>query len=419
MNHRAHEPGLVAGGAAAGSGLCPRVASSRAETWGARQRPGASEGDAAEGRARVASRVTSGRSGGGADGGIVPAMPALSRTLAVLALFPIAACDLYFRSDEQQGDDIGIPPDASVPPDAFVSVDARIPIDAPAMPPPNPGFVTPGASTRANVLRNGAWADVGAPDWSCLAQPPAEPTSATGYALTGTIRDFASSQSVGGATITASVNGQVIAMGTAGTGGSRGQYRLDLPALPAGVTRVRFTIGASAESRTTVATERYLGQLPVTSLDQPRVSNATATVLAFAVGDTRDPADGLVIGELRDCQGRMVSNAIVALSTSTTFVAHWPGGVTFYFSGAAQGNAPVRHDIRTSTSADGRFMILGPQPAIGAEGTLQAWGFTSQADLASGTLRLLGKSAAVIAPATVSIAQINRARGGSIMPGGN
>ena len=98
--------------------MCPRVASSRAETWGARQRPGASEGDAAEGR------VTSGRSGCGADGGIVPAMPALSRTLAVLALFPIAACDLYVRSDEQQGDDIGIPPDASVPPDAFVS--ARI-----------------------------------------------------------------------------------------------------------------------------------------------------------------------------------------------------------------------------------------------------------------------------------------------------
>ena len=344
-------------------------------------------------------------------------MLALSRTLVVLALFPIAACDLYFRDGEQQGDDIGIPPDATVVPDALEAIDAGPPIDAPAMPVPNPGFVAPGASTRANVVRNGAWVDVGAADWTCLAQPPAEPTSATGYALSGSIRDFASSQGVGGATITARVNGQVVAMGTSGTGASRGQYRLDLPALPAGVTRVRFTI-AAPDSRTTVATERYLGQLPLASLDLPRIANATASALAGAVGEASDPADGMVVGELRDCQGRMVSNAIVALSTSTTFVAHWPGGVTFYFSGATP-SLPVRHATRTSTSADGRFMILGPQPAAGTEGTLQAWGFTSPADLASGTLRLLGKSAAVIAPVTVSVAQLNRPRGGSTMTPGN
>ncbi len=115
-----------------------------------------------------------------------------------------------------------------------------------------------------------------------------------------------------------------------------------------------------------------------------------------------------MIGEVHDCQARAVSGAIVALSTSPTFIAHWPGGNTFYFSNGGNG-LPVNHETATQTSVDGRFVIINPTPN-GAEGTIQAYGFQTDADRAAGALKLLGKSPAVIAATTASSTILNRAR---------
>lgn len=330
-----------------------------------------------------------------------------SVALALLALVP--ACDLYLRGGEQVGDDDVPPPDGGVVTDAD-DTDAAVPVDAPIpVDPPNPGFVTPTSTTRANAFRNGQWTDVGAADWSCLAQPPNETVPTGGYTLTGTVRDYASNQSVGGASITATVNGVTIATTTSTAGGgTRGQYRLDLPALPGGATRVRFAVAATG-ARKTIAIDRYLGPVGVATLDLPLVSDATVANLPAFVGESTDDGDGVVVGELRDCQGRQVSGAIVALSTSSTFVAHWPEGITFYFS-AGQASIPVRHDMRHETNRDGRFMVIGANPANGVEGSLQAFGFRTDADRAAGALQLLGKSAAVIDGGAASHAIIGRTR---------
>ena len=337
-------------------------------------------------------------------------MRSVAFPLALLVLTP--ACDLYLRSDDPVGDDdVGPLPDAAPQPDA-ADLDAGPAIDA--APLPNPGFVTPTSTTRANAFRNGQWTDVGAADWSCLAQP-SEPVPMGGYTLTGTVRDYGTSQSVGAATIVASVNGATVANATSATGGggTRGTYRMDIPALPTGATRVRFTVSAG-NAKKTIAIDRYLGQVGVTTLDLPILSLGTVGALPDAVGAPFEDGDGLLVGELRDCQGRQVSGAILALSTSPNFVAHWPEGLTFYFAATGQISPPVDHATRTETNRDGRFMVLGADPLGGAEGTLQAWGFPTEADRAAGTLRLLGTSAAVVDAEAVGHVLIGRTRQTSI-----
>lgn len=352
-----------------------------------------------------------GRAGGG---GILPAMSvSLSRALAFLALVPVAGCDLYLRGDSASDDTPDLPDASTVVPDAMDIDAGPPPIDAPPTPPPNPGFVTPTTTTRANAFRNGQWADVGPADWSCLIQPSVETVPAAGYTLGGTVRDFVTNQSIGGASIAASALGQPLGSATAGTGGgtggTRGVYRMDVAPLPNGATRVRFTVGGMT-TRRTISIDRYLGPAAMATLDLPLMSDTAITSFPALVGEAADATAGLVVGELRDCQGRSVSGAIIALSTSSAFVAHWTGGVTYYFSAGNQ-SLPVRHSQRTETNRDGRFMIINPEPMAGAEGTVQAWGFQTDADRATGALKPLGKLAAVVDSAAVSAVLIGRARG--------
>lgn len=336
-------------------------------------------------------------------------MSAVSRVLALLALVPLASCELYLRSDEATDGGGVDEPDSGALPDAFVPPDAPD-IDAgPPPPPPNPGFVNPTQSTRANSFRNGAWQDVGPADWSCLAQPN-EPVPANGYALSGTVRDSQSNGSVGGATITATVGGATIGSATSSTmQTTRGQYRLELPALPNGATRVRFDV-ATQTSRRTFTIDRYLGAFGTAMLDLPLMSEQTAAALPAVVGVTLDANGGLVVGEVRDCQGRAVSGAVVALSTVPNFVFHWPNSATYYYSAGNNQSLPVRHAVRTQTNSDGRFMIVGELPGTG-EGFVQAYGYKTDAALAANQLEVLNKSAAVIDAHTTSIVLLGRPRG--------
>lgn len=312
----------------------------------------------------------------------------LSGLVALCSLVP--ACDLYIRSDD---DDTTTPPDARV---IDAELDAPVPPDAPAW--TNTGFVNPTTTTRANVFRNGAWQDAGPADWSCTAQPPAEPVPAMGYALSGTVRDFASGTGIGAATIAALGAGQVLGQTSSSSqAGSRGQYRVNLLPLPAGATRVRFQLFAPMVTQTTVVVDRYLGQSSTATLDLRMVSDTTVRALPALIDVTQDPAASLVLGELRDCQGRRVSGAVAALSMTPTFVSHWPDGTTFYFSGGSPSTSvPVRHTTLAQTNQDGLFLIVNPRADDAIEGHVQAWGYPTEADRAAGTLRLLGRQQAPV-----------------------
>ncbi len=269
------------------------------------------------------------------------------------------------------------PVDSSDDPDA--------PVDAPGT---NAGFITPTSVTKANTNSGGSWTEVGDADWSCLGTATADQASTGTIALSGTARDFQTSMGVG--------NAEIFAWSTApnaivGTGNSsdaaatRGQYSMTLGMLPAGTTRYGFTITAPSYLTIHLLGNYYPPGAPATD-DLVVISEATATALPAFIGVTRDVTKGLVVGRLRDCQGRAVSHVAVGLSSQAgTFVD--AGGETFYFS-AGSSSLPVRHNVAPVMNRDGMYMVLDAPPATTR---VQAWGFRTTAELDSGVMTLLAE----------------------------
>lgn len=294
-----------------------------------------------------------------------------------------------------QADDDGpyIPPDADgdatfldapVPIDAFLPTDAP-PIDAP--PGSNAGFNTPTSVTKANTFSSGVWTEAGDADWSCLGTATTDAPSTGSVTVTGRVGDFQTGNGVGAATIVGWGPTAANPLGTtlsSNMAGSRGDYTLTLGMLPAGTRRYGYTISAG-QYLTTHVLHRYIPPSG-TNTDAPEVmSEATATALPAFIGITRDETKGMVIGSLRDCQGRAVSHAAVVVSTAATAVAG-STGTTFYFS-AGSSSLPVRHNIAPVMNKDGLFVVLQLDPEV--QRFVQVWGFRTTAELATGTMTLL------------------------------
>jgi hypothetical protein len=185
-------------------------------------------------------------------------------------------------------------------------------IDAPVL--ENPGFPVPTAVTKANSDSTGAWVELGDADWSCLNTPSDDQPSTQAIALTGKIRDFqTSSTSIGNATVTAfagfDTTGNLVQATSSNVAQTRGDYTMNVPMLPTGQTRIGFKIEASGWLKTYLLNQ-YLNPANATqNLNISAVSESTANALPAFVGVTRDPADGVLAGAMRDCQGREVSNA--------------------------------------------------------------------------------------------------------------
>ena len=267
-------------------------------------------------------------------------------------------------------------------------------IDAPVL--ENPGFPVPTAVTKANSDSTGAWVELGDADWSCLNTPSDDQPSTQAIALTGKIRDFqTSSTSIGNATVTAfagfDTTGNLVQATSSNVAQTRGDYTMNVPMLPTGQTRIGFKIEASGWLKTYLLNQ-YLNPANATqNLNISAVSESTANALPAFVGVTRDPADGVLAGAMRDCQGREVSNAVATVSSTSGTVSHLPGAETFYFS-ALSTSLPVRHSQAPTTNKDGLFVVLGLPPQTAAA-YIQVWGFPTAADLAMGAagLKLLSE----------------------------
>ena len=271
-------------------------------------------------------------------------------------------------------------------------------IDAPAL--ENPGFPVPTAVTKANMRSGGVWTEIGDADWSCLNTPSDDQPSTQAIALTGVIDDFQSGDGVGNATVTAfpgimlSANsGMATSSNVAAT---RGDYAMNVTALPSGTTRFGFKVTAMGYLKTYLLNQ-YLNPANATqNRDISAVSESTANALPAFVGVTRDVAKGVLAGAMRDCQGREVSNAVATVSSTMGTVAHLPGAETFYFS-AGSSSLPVRHTQSPTMNKDGLFVVLNLPPQT-APAFIQIWGFPTAADLAMGAagLKLLGELASPV-----------------------
>jgi hypothetical protein len=166
-----------------------------------------------------------------------------------------------------------------------------------------------------------------------------------------------------------------------------------------GSSRVDLTLAAPG-FRNTLMLDRYLGASSVVSFDPMIFSDSTAQALPAFVGVTQNPGMTLVVGSIRDCRGRMVSNAAVTVSADATVPIHIGGATTFYFS-AGSTSLPVRHSQSPVTNRDGKYIVVNVPPQ-GAPAFVQVWGFRNMGELSTGNLTLLGRSPAVLQPDSVN-----------------
>lgn len=254
----------------------------------------------------------------------------------------------------------------------------------------NPGFVNPGATTRANVFAGTEWSEAGPADWSCLMTPSADVPSTNDNQLAGIVRSWTSSGVAPVVTGTATVAAfrDRPAPSPAALASASPAYAMTLPASQPSTTRIA-TGGKAPDHLDTYRLGIYLQpNLAQQSLDVPIVGRAAADALALATMLARDPMRTLVIGSIHDCADRPVSNAIVTVSAALETPSHADGPTSAHFT--ATGSAAPLMALR-ATSASGRFLVMNVPVSTG-DAYVQAWGFASPEDLAAGHLRLLGVS---------------------------
>lgn len=250
----------------------------------------------------------------------------------------------------------------------------------------NAGFRLPTAVAAANQEVGGVWNEVGVADWSCLGTPSADQPSTQSTTLSGTAAELASGAGVGGATLVAFAgidsSGNLGSATTSDSAATRGDYAMVLAQLPSGITRYGLRIDGSGLLRTYVF-NLYFDPADATQTFGPRaISETTANAFAAAVSVTRDAAEGMVLGTMRDCAGREVSNVVATVSSAAGAATHLVGAQTFYFStGVAE--LPLTHAVAATTNPNGRFMVAGLPPQT-APAFIQVWGFLHGADLAMG-----------------------------------
>ena len=274
-------------------------------------------------------------------------------------------------------------------PDALVVVDASPPGDAPV----DIGFTNPAAPLKANASN----VEVGPADLSCLGTPASDPATTIVVTLATTVRDFQNAATVSNAMVTAFRNVDIGQPFDTKTADAAGMVSI---AIPVGTRRFGFKMVDSSSLDTLLLNHTVApGTANQTLASIATVSRTTATVLPALIAKNRTPGTGILLGTMRDCQGREISNFIATVSSTQGSVTHLRGADTYYFDPTA--GLPVRHNQRGSASSDGQFMVIDLEVASTAY--VQVWGYPTEADLAASRLKLIAElQAPVIADTAIT-----------------
>jgi hypothetical protein len=181
------------------------------------------------------------------------------------------------------------------------------------------------------------------------------------------------------------------------TSGGDGSVALTVPA---GRTRFGFEITASNQLPTLLLNQ-YLNPDPAMTTQMiakiQSVSTQTATTLPALIGETRTPGTGVLAGALRDCKQHEIGNFTATVSSTQGTATPLPAAETYYFNPGL--NVPGRHAMYPSSTSDGLFVAL--QLPVTSTGYVQMWGFPTQADLASGQMKLIAELAVPVLADTV------------------
>jgi hypothetical protein len=279
------------------------------------------------------------------------------------------------------------------------------------------GFNKPTAVLHANTQPTGASVpmDLGVADLSCLGKPSSDQATTVAVTLNAVIADFQSHNAVPNATVTAFEGTSYTAPFDTKTSDSMGNVTFTIPT---GKKRIGFKMSTTdGSTMPTFLLNQYYDPAaavqpagtctPAPCRDRVQsVSTSTATLLPALIGETRTPSTGVLAGALRDCSKHEISNFIATVSSTSGTPTPLPGTEAYYFSPGV--DLPVHHpaaggagDGTTLDMSSGNGLFMAIQLPATATAYVQVWGFVTDADLASGTLKLIAELPAPVLADTV------------------
>jgi hypothetical protein len=250
------------------------------------------------------------------------------------------------------------------------------------------GFNKPSKSLKANMEMDKTWMEIGPADLSCLNTATSDMATTTDVALTTKVLDFQSQAAVPQATVTAFPGIDTgSTFGVAVMSDANGNVAMTIPS---GQKRFGFKMTASSAMDTFLLNQILDPAMATQTLDKIQsVSVMTATLLPALIGETRVKGTGVAAGALRDCQHHEMSNFVVTISTTQGMATPIAGSEAFYFAAIDPSDIPVHHAQSEGANKDGLFMLIQVPAAPSA--FVQAWGYPTDADIASNNLQLISE----------------------------
>ncbi len=256
------------------------------------------------------------------------------------------------------------------------------------------GFNRPTKALRANMqsASDASWSEIGAADLaSCAADVPL----ATAVTLNTKVLDFQNGTMVANAHVTAFANIDTTTAFDTKTSDSTGAISFTIPA---GIKRFGFEL--TGEFFPTFLLNQYIPPSAGAVTSEPAkiqsVSAATAGELPALIGVPRTPGTGILAGALRDCNHHEISNYVATVSSTSGTATAIAGADAYYFTLL---EVPAHHNQMEMAGQNGLFMAI--QLPVTQTAYVQAWGFPTDADLASGTLKLISELAVPVVADTV------------------
>ena len=257
------------------------------------------------------------------------------------------------------------------------------------------GFNKPTMTLQANMDGSGGWTTIGPADLSCLNTPTSDMPTTVEVALSTTVKDFQNQTAVGTATVTAFKGIDYMNVFDTQTSDGSGAVTITIPT---GTTRFGFKMTADTAMPTFLLNQKVDPGMATQTLGEIQsVSSSTATLLPALIGQTRTAGTGVAAGALRDCQAHEISNFVVTISSTQGTATPIDGAEAFYFSESPE--LPAQHHTAESASRNGLFMLI--QVPAAPTAYVQAWGFPTDTDLASGQMKLISELAVPVVADTV------------------
>ncbi len=273
-------------------------------------------------------------------------------------------------------------------------------VDAPAgnldAPGQDIGFAKPTKALKANMeVSTNTWRELGPANLACLNTPTADTATTVAVTLATTTLDFEKLMAVGSIGVTAFPSIDIASPFDTQTSDPTGVVSIHVPV---GTKRFGVKMTSAQDFDTLLLNQKVAPGMATQMLDKIQVvSKTTGASIPAIIGIVRTPGTGIVAGAVRDCDAHEISNFVATVSSTAATATPLDKARTFYFSSSLK--TPVHHNQEPASTNDGLFAAL--EVPVTPTVFVQAWGYPTDADLASDHLVLISELEVPIVADTV------------------